>query len=80
MAWIRVIDEDEATGELADYYREAREQSRPVRNVRRVMSLNPKALHALEAFQRSWREEGVLEPRHREMVALVTSVINRCYY
>jgi len=80
MAWIRVIDQDEATGELADYYREAREQGRPVRNVRRVMSLNPRALNALEAFQRSWREEGVLIPRHREMVALVTSVLNRCYY
>lgn len=80
MAWIRTIQEDEATGELADFYREAAEQGRRVSNVERVVSLNPRAMKAMAAFRRSWRDEGVLSDRHREMVAVVTSALNRCLY
>ena len=69
-----------ATGELADYYRKASGERRNVSNIHRVMSLNPKSMVAIDAFQRSWREEGVLSPRHREMVALVTSALNKCHY
>lgn len=80
MAWIKVVQEDEATGELAEYYRASTEQGRRVPNVHKLMSLNPKAMEAIDAFQRSWRENGALLPRHREMVALVTSALNRCHY
>ncbi len=37
-------------------------------------------MRAIDAFQRTWREDGVLLARHREMVALVTSALNRCHY
>lgn len=80
MAWIQVVNEDEATGELAEYYKKKNEQGARVANVHKVMSLNPKAMDAIDAFQQSWREDGALQPRHREMVALVTSALNRCSY
>ena len=80
MAWIQVVNEDEATGELAEYYKKRNEQGARVPNVQKIMSLNPKAMDAIDAFQQSWREDGALLPRHREMVALVTSALNRCSY
>ena len=42
MTWIKVINEDEATGDLAEYYRKASEDGRNISNIHRVMSLNPK--------------------------------------
>ncbi len=80
MAWIKVIEEHDATGELAEYYRDARARGRNISNIHGIMSLNPGAMRAIDAFQRSWREDGVLSDRHREMVALVTSALNRCHY
>ena len=80
MAWIEVIEEQEATGELAEYYQQAREEGRRVSNIHKVSSLNVDAMKAIDSFQHSWRENGALEPRHREMVALVTSALNRCHY
>ncbi len=80
MAWIKVVNEDEATGHLAKYYARAAAQGRGIPNVQKVLSLNPGAMEAIDAFQRSWREDGALSARHREMVALVTSALNRCEY
>ena len=80
MAWIKVIESHDATGELAEYYGEAKAQGRSISNIHKSMSLNPDAMRAIDAFQRSWREDGVLSGRHREMVALVTSALNRCHY
>ena len=79
MPWIDVIEEDQATGDLADYYREAREQGRLVANVRKVVTLNPQAMRAFDLLGASFRD-GALSPRHREMVAVVTSAANRCFY
>ena len=80
MAWIKVVEEQEATGELAEYYQQARDEGRRVSNIHKVSSLNVDAMNAIDAFQHSWRENGALEARHREMVALVTSALNRCHY
>lgn len=80
MTWIKVIEEDEATGHIAEYYKKAREEGRNVSNINKATSLNPLAMEAIDLFQQSWREHGALQPRHREMVALVTSSLNRCTY
>ena len=71
MAWIRVMNEPEATGDLAEYYRKSRERGRSVLNVQKAMSLNPRAMEAIDDLQRSWREYGVISSRHRDMVAVV---------
>jgi alkylhydroperoxidase family enzyme len=80
MAWIKVIEEQDAKGELAKYYETAREDGRRLSNIGIVSSLNVDAMKAIDAFQHSWRENGALKARHREMIALVTSALNRCHY
>ncbi|HIO64895.1 MAG TPA: carboxymuconolactone decarboxylase family protein [Dehalococcoidia bacterium] len=49
-------------------------------NIHKASSFNVDAMRAIDALQHSWRKNGALEPRHREMVALVTSALNRCHY
>ena len=78
MAWMQVIHEDEATGELAEYYRNTKRKR--TSNIQKIMSLNPGAMVAVEAFQSTWQENGALTVMHREMVAVVTSALNRCQY
>lgn len=78
MAWIQVIHEDEATGELGEYY--DNKKGKRVSNIQKIMSLNPGAMVAIEAFQSTWQEHGALTVMHREMVAVVTSALNRCQY
>lgn len=83
MAWIKVVHEDEASGELAEYYRNAATSPRKrlrVGNVHKAMSLNPKAMQAVDDLQNSWRQDPVLSSLHQEMIAVVTSALNRCYY
>ena len=80
MSWIKVLEEQEATGDLAEYYKEAKTDGRRISNIHKVMSLNPASMRAIDAFQSSWRENAALSGRHREMVALVTSALNRCHY
>ena len=80
MAWIQVIQHEEASGELAEYYRRLKAEGRSASNAQKAISTNPKALIALDALQRSFEEDGVLSPQHREMIAVVTSALNRCHY
>ncbi len=42
--WIRVVEEDEAQGELDEIYSEVRESRGRVSNVMKLHSLDPKAL------------------------------------
>lgn len=78
--WIKVVEERESTGELTEYYGQARKEGRRVSNIHKASSFNVDAMRAIDALQHSWRKNGALEPRHREMVALVTSALNRCHY
>jgi|TARA_B100000809_G_scaffold266836_1_gene332047 alkylhydroperoxidase family enzyme len=78
--WLKVVEERESTGELTEYYGQARKEGRRVSNIHKASSFNVDAMRAIDALQHSWRKNGALEPRHREMVALVTSALNRCHY
>ena len=78
--WKKVVEERESTGELTEYYGQARKEGRRVSIIHKASSFNVDAMRAIDALQHSWRKNGVLEPRHREMVALVTSALNRCHY
>ena len=78
--WIKVVEEREPTGELTEYYEQARKEGRRVSNIHKASSFNVDAMTAIDALQQSWRKNGALAPRHREMVALVTSALNRCHY
>lgn len=80
MAWIKVIPPQEAAGELAEYYRRFEKDGHPAGEVLQAISLNPRALQGLEILQNSFEEHGVLSPKQCEMIAVVTSALNRCDY
>ena len=80
MAWIHVIQPQHATGELAEYYRDRESVGRRVSNVQKAISMNPSAMAALDKLQESFEERGALSAEHREMIATVTSALNRCHY
>jgi hypothetical protein len=47
MAWIRFIEENEATGNLKEFYEHIKETRGKIANILKVQSLNPGALKAL---------------------------------
>ena len=82
MAFIRMIDEDEATGELAALYERASDPgSGLVDNVLKVHSLHPSGLAAHVAVYRAAMTGtpglGLVD---RELIALVVSQVNECVY
>lgn len=81
MAWIRMIDEDEADGKLRELYARMREPWGGVDNIMKIHSLNPGSLQGhLEFYQALMRGRSPLSRAQREMIAVAVSVANRCHY
>jgi uncharacterized peroxidase-related enzyme len=81
MARIRVIDQPEADGELAEIYQELTKSRGKLAEVHKIQSLNPQsirdhmALYTTTMFARS-----PLPRAEREMIAVVVSATNGCRY
>lgn len=81
MAWIQIVDEDEATGQLKREYKAAIKRRGRVYNILKVQSLNPAALHAgMQLYLVAMFGESGLGRAEREMLATVTSWANHCVY
>lgn len=81
MAWIKVIPEQEAEGELKQLYDQLTEPWGGVDNVLKVHSLNPASLRAhVELYKTLMRGPSGLSRAQREMIALVVSATNHCHY
>jgi hypothetical protein len=81
MPWIRTIGVDEARGELRRIYERAVARAGRVFGIVRAMSLDPSVLDAsLGLYQKIMFGKGALTRRQREMLAVVTSSVNRCHY
>jgi len=82
MAWIKMIEENQAKGELADLYEELANNPRNrVAHILKVHSLKPKTLKAhLDLYRTIMFGESGLSRRQREMVAVIVSVTNSCHY
>ncbi len=81
MAWIRVIQENEATGRLKDLYEKYMEPTGIVDNILKIHSLNVKSLKAhYDLYAHLMRGRSDLSRVQREMIAMVASVVNRCHY
>ena len=81
MAWIRMIDEDEADGELRDLYGRLTEPWGGVDNILKIHSLNPGSLRGhFEFYKTLMRGRSPLSRTRREMIAVVVSAANRCHY
>lgn len=81
MAWIRVIDESEAEGDLKEIYDEQSRQAGAVANILKIHSLRPKILAThMPLYAAIMHVPGALSRVQREMIAVVVSVANHCHY
>ena len=81
MAWIKVIQEEEADGELKLTYSKLVEPWGGVDNIMKIHSLNLPSLHAHNLIYTTlMRGKSELSRVQREMIAVVASVANHCKY
>lgn len=82
MAWIEIIDEEQAGSDLRDLYDPIVDaETGRVDEILRIHSLHPAGLAAHTALYRSvMHSTPTLRKVEREMIALVVSEINDCHY
>ena len=81
MAWIELVPDDEATGKLKEHYDAAIQRAGRVYEIVRTMSPNPQVLEASMIFyMKLMKGRSGVSRKEREMLAVVTSAANDCYY
>ncbi len=81
MAWIEMIEPEQAAGELKAEYDLAIRRAGRVFNILKVQSLNPGSLHAsMGLYLATMYGRSGLSRAERELLAAVVSQINRCFY
>ncbi len=81
MAWIKVIQEDEASGRLKGLYGKYAGSDGSVDNILKIHSLNVKSLQGhFDLYAHLMRGRSDLSRIQREMIAVVVSAVNRCHY
>ena len=81
MAWIRTVDKDEASGELARLYEQIAPGDQIVDNILGIHSLHPRSLKDhLAVYRTLMFGDGPLSRRERELVAIAVSAANECHY
>ncbi len=81
MAYIKLISNAEATGSLKAQYDAALQRAGRIWNIVRTMSQNPAVLQAsMGLYMRIMHGPSPLSRAQREMVAVVVSRINKCFY
>jgi uncharacterized peroxidase-related enzyme len=81
MAWIRVVNEKDAKGRLAEVYREVAGRRGKVADIMKVHSLLPDTMaRHLELYLSVMFAESGLTREEKELVGVVVSRANRCEY
>ena len=82
MAWIKLIDPENATGLLNTLYQAAIKRAGKVYQIIRLQSRKPKVLHGSTQLYAELMHspEGKLTRPQREMIATVVSALNGCHY
>lgn len=81
MAWIRTLNDDEATGPIARLFDAARQRTGKVANVVRLMGLDAKSAQGSMSFYTNlMKSDNALDAARREMLGAVVSVVNECHY
>ena len=81
MAYVKQIDENEATGALKLVYDSAKSRAGKVANIIKVMSLDSRSNQASIQFYVSlMKSPNALDAACREMLAAVVSNANACFY
>lgn len=81
MAYIKVVPPETADGELAEHYQTEMTHAGRVFNVISIQSLNPPVMAATaNLFRAMMYGPSCLSRAEREMIALVVSRENECFY
>jgi uncharacterized peroxidase-related enzyme len=81
MAHIRLIEVDEATGELREEYDAAVDRAGKVFNIVKAMSPRPSVLkRSIDLYLGIMLDESGLTRQERELLATVVSRTNDCHY
>ncbi|HIL17562.1 MAG TPA: peroxidase [Deltaproteobacteria bacterium] len=81
MAWVPMIPEDEAKGELKEWYDKLRDPWGGVDDILRIHSINLPTLEGHVALYHSaMKGTKDLLRKQREMIAVVVSIVNQCHY
>jgi len=81
MAWITMVEPEEATGGLKAEYEQAVKRAGKVFNILKVQSLNPPVLHqSMQMYLATMHGPSGLSRAEREMLATVVSWANQCFY
>ena len=81
MGWIRTVPPGEAQGALRLSYDAAVKRAGRVFQIVRAMSLAPRVLDAsMGMYLEIMHAPGKLSRRQRELLAVVTSTVNKCHY
>lgn len=82
MAWIRTVDEAEATGIVKEEYDAAIARAGQVYNIVKLLSVRPKSMRPFIELYIAimFDEDSPLSRMQREMIAIVVSKVNECHY
>ncbi len=81
MAWIKVIEPEEASGEIKVEYDKAIRRAGKVFNIVKIQGLNPRTLRAsMNLYLATMYAPSGLSRAEREMIATVVSWANHCFY
>jgi uncharacterized peroxidase-related enzyme len=82
MAWIRTVDETEATGIVKEEYDAAIARAGQVYNIVKLLSVRPKSMRPFIELYIAimFDEDSPLSRMQREMIATVVSKVNECHY
>ena len=81
MAYVRQVDEAEATGVIARIYEAARKRVGSVAGIIRVTSLDGRSTQgSLQFYTSLMKSANALSAPRRELIGAVVSNVNDCYY
>lgn len=81
MAWIEMIGEDDAEGDLREQYERLLTPDGTVDHILKIHSLNPPSLAGhYDLYRTLMRGRSPLSRAQREMIAVVVSAVNECHY
>ena len=81
MAWIKVVEPEEASGEIKVEYDKAIRRAGKVFNIVKIQGLNPRTLRAsIDLYLATMYAPSGLSRAEREMIGTVVSWANHCFY
>ncbi len=81
MAWIKMIEPQEATGKLKEEYARAVSRAGKVFNILKIQSLNQETLSAsMKLYLATMHGPSGLSRAERELLGVVVSWANHCFY